>query len=366
MIKKTMLLGALLSTVIFTLGPTEIFADNTGIVTAYKLNVRSGPSTKYSVVGSLSKNKEVTILSSSQGWHKVRLSNNKEGWTSGKYIKTSQESNLNNNSNTVSNTTNKAGVVTTYKLNVRSGPSTKYSVVGSLSKNKEVTILSISQGWHKVRLSNNKEGWASGKYIKTSQESNSQESNSNNNSNTVSNTTNKSGVVTTYKLNVRSGPSTKYGVVGSLSKNKIVKILSSSQGWHKVRLSNNKEGWASGKYIKTSQDLNSNSNSDNSNNNGINNNSPNQDKKTISVEASAYTGYSTTSTGQKPVWGTIAVDPKVIPYGTKIYIPYFNKVFVANDCGGAIKGNKIDIFMNTRSQCYDWGRRTIEIQILGK
>ena len=39
----------------------------------------------------------------------------------------------------------------------------------------------------------------------------------------------------------------------------------------------------------------------------------------------------------KPIWGTIADDPKVIPYGTKVYIPAFDKVFVANDCGGAIK-----------------------------
>ena len=62
--------------------------------------------------------------------------------------------------------------------------------------------------------------------------------------------------------------------------------------------------------------------------------------------------------------GTIAVDPKVIPYGTKVYIPQFDRVFVANNTGGAIKGNKIDIFMNTKSECYNWGRRTIEIHVL--
>ena len=62
--------------------------------------------------------------------------------------------------------------------------------------------------------------------------------------------------------------------------------------------------------------------------------------------------------------GTIAVDPKVIPYGTKVYIPYFNKTFIANDCGGAIKGTKIDIFMNSRKECYKFGRRNIEIIVL--
>ena len=38
----------------------------------------------------------------------------------------------------------------------------------------------------------------------------------------------------------------------------------------------------------------------------------------MNVVATAYTGYSTTSTGQEPVWGTLAVDPKIIPYGTKV------------------------------------------------
>ena len=86
--------------------------------------------------------------------------------------------------------------------------------------------------------------------------------------------------------------------------------------------------------------------------------------KSYKSNASAYSGHSITSTGQKPRWGTIAVDPKVIPYGSKVYIPYFNKTFIANDCGGAIKGTKIDIFMNSSKECYRFGRRNIEIIVL--
>jgi len=85
--------------------------------------------------------------------------------------------------------------------------------------------------------------------------------------------------------------------------------------------------------------------------------------KHMKVVATAYAGDTITATGTKPKWGTIAVDPKVIPYGTKVYIPQFNMTFVAEDCGGAIKGNKIDIFMNSESQCINWGRRTIDIYI---
>ena len=83
------------------------------------------------------------------------------------------------------------------------------------------------------------------------------------------------------------------------------------------------------------------------------------------VSATAYSGDGITATGTRPRWGTIAVDPRVIPYGTKVYIPKFNMTFVAEDCGGGIKGNKIDIFMNSSSSCYNWGVRSIEIYILG-
>ncbi|MGL5694539.1 MAG: 3D domain-containing protein [Peptostreptococcaceae bacterium] len=86
--------------------------------------------------------------------------------------------------------------------------------------------------------------------------------------------------------------------------------------------------------------------------------------KHMSVVATAYTGHGITSTGTTPKWGTIAVDPSIIPYGTKVYIPQFKKTFIAEDCGGAIKGNKIDIYMNDESSVYNWGRKTIDIYIV--
>jgi 3D (Asp-Asp-Asp) domain-containing protein len=87
--------------------------------------------------------------------------------------------------------------------------------------------------------------------------------------------------------------------------------------------------------------------------------------KKMTVGATAYCGDTITSTGVRPIEGTcIAVDPKVIPYGTKVYIPAFNRVFIAQDCGSAIKGNRIDIFMNDYNRCMQWGYRDIEIYIL--
>jgi len=83
----------------------------------------------------------------------------------------------------------------------------------------------------------------------------------------------------------------------------------------------------------------------------------------MKVVATAYAGDGITSTGTRPKWGTIAVDPRVIPYGSKVYIPQFGMTFTAEDCGGAIKGNIIDIFMGSESQAYSWGRRSIDIYL---
>ena len=87
--------------------------------------------------------------------------------------------------------------------------------------------------------------------------------------------------------------------------------------------------------------------------------------KEMKVRATAYCNDPITSTGKKPrPYHTLAVDPKIIPYGTRVYIPEFNKVFIAEDCGGAIKGNRIDIYMNNEYECRQWGVRNITIIIL--
>jgi 3D (Asp-Asp-Asp) domain-containing protein len=59
---------------------------------------------------------------------------------------------------------------------------------------------------------------------------------------------------------------------------------------------------------------------------------------------------------------TIAVDRSVIPLGT--HVLYNGTEYVAEDTGGAIKGNRIDIFFDNHSDALNWGRRTIEIEVI--
>lgn len=93
---------------------------------------------------------------------------------------------------------------------------------------------------------------------------------------------------------------------------------------------------------------------------------------TLEVEATAYEpspistgewsdGY--TFTGLRAQKGIIAVDPSVIPLGTRLYVPGYGEGLAA-DIGGAIKGNKIDLFYPTYQEAINWGRRKVTVYIL--
>ena len=68
----------------------------------------------------------------------------------------------------------------------------------------------------------------------------------------------------------------------------------------------------------------------------------------------------TATPGLKPQVGVIAVDPRVIPLGTKLYVEGYGKC-VAGDTGGAIKGHRLDLFFNTKSEVRNWGRRKVKV-----
>lgn len=89
-----------------------------------------------------------------------------------------------------------------------------------------------------------------------------------------------------------------------------------------------------------------------------------QFSKAMYVHTSAYTFTGrNTATGLKPAVGLVAVDPNVIPLGTHLYIEGYGYATAA-DTGGAIKGDRIDVFMEDRAQCLQWGRRTVKVYIL--
>ena len=83
--------------------------------------------------------------------------------------------------------------------------------------------------------------------------------------------------------------------------------------------------------------------------------------KVYEMEATAYTisddGWSNrTASGMTTFVGMVAVDPDVIPLGTKLYIEGYG-IAIAGDTGGAIQGNIVDLFFNSSSECYEFGRK---------
>ena len=110
------------------------------------------------------------------------------------------------------------------------------------------------------------------------------------------------------------------------------------------------------------------SNTTSSNNSSSQPSSDGKYKKTLSMEATAYSGGTLTAMGLKPVRdpggiSTIAVDPSVIPLGSKVYIPGYGYA-IASDTGGVIKGNIIDLYMNSHDECISWGRRQVTLHIV--
>ena len=95
-------------------------------------------------------------------------------------------------------------------------------------------------------------------------------------------------------------------------------------------------------------------------------------KSVIEGKACAYTAKegAVTATGTVPQIGTVAVNPKVIPYGSKLYIVsndgYAYGYATAEDTGGALMKNQIiaDLYMDTREDCFQFGRRTVKVYIL--
>lgn len=70
-----------------------------------------------------------------------------------------------------------------------------------------------------------------------------------------------------------------------------------------------------------------------------------------------------TASGSPVGHGTVAVDPKVIPMGSRIHIPGYGEA-VAKDTGGAIKGKVLDTWKPTRAECIEWGARFLRITLI--
>lgn len=97
-----------------------------------------------------------------------------------------------------------------------------------------------------------------------------------------------------------------------------------------------------------------------------------EDEKTMTMIATAYTAYcegciGITKTGQdlrkNPHLKVIAVDPEVIPLGSRVWVEGYGEA-IAGDIGGAIKGNRIEVFIEKHEEAMQWGVKEVKVKIL--
>ena len=159
-------------------------------------------------------------------------------------------------------------------------------------------------------------------------------------------------VKTTAYLNARAGAGVSYRIKYKIPKGKKVTYVGGRKGnWVKVSYKG-KKGYVNSKYLSGITKTGSSA-------------------RTFTVSSTAYTAYCAGCSGRtatginlraNPDKKVIAVDPRVIPLGSKVYVEGYG-LAVAGDTGGAIKGNKIDVFMSSKSKALNWGRRSVTVTV---
>ncbi len=227
-----------------------------GVVNANGLNIRNAPGTEDTKVqGSYNKGDVITILEIKDGWGRTN-----KGWVKLEYVNTNSSTANNNNTSTqkpaekpttiVSNGSTAVvlrGVVKVTDLNIRSEGSTNGERLGSMNYGQRVEILEKDGNWGRT-----KDGWICLDYIYQDGTTGSKTAN---------------GVVTGDQLNIRSGPGTGYGTVGSYTAGDSVKILEQFT-YNGTTWGCTNKGWISMDYVDVGGNTGNTGNAENTDSNG--------------------------------------------------------------------------------------------------
>lgn len=219
--------------------PANPATGKMGTVNGSSVRFRTGPGTSYSVIDSLAKGTEVTVLGTEDNWYKCNVSG-KTGYISKNYVTVAGDTTGGNNGTTggttgtlgggTTTTTSGTGKVNCTALRMRSGPGTSNSTITTLSKGTSVTIIGSSDGWLKV-TANGKTGWVSGEYISLTESDSTQ-----------------TGRVTGTGVRFRTGPGTSYSIICTMPINASVVVYEKTDNWYKISY-NGQMGYISASYV---------------------------------------------------------------------------------------------------------------------
>lgn len=238
---------------------TAVASAETRMYATRAVNVRSGPSTSYYILGSLEQNEMVMATGRVyDGWYEIQWGSYGYAYVAGNYLSYSKyEPGYNPNYNCYPGNRGVTLKVcpdcgdtyySTTALNVRRGPSTKYSIVGSLNRGQKCTVVGKSGNWYKLLTADGSDAYASAKYLKLYARQNGSTPS------TPSTPSYPSGNYGTYYattgLNVRQGPSTKYRVVYTLDRGEAVTFTGQTSGkWISVKTRTGVQGYCSSLYL---------------------------------------------------------------------------------------------------------------------
>ncbi|MBJ8107046.1 SH3 domain-containing protein [Bacillus cereus group sp. N8] len=268
-------------------------------------------------------------------------------------------------------------VVTTDVLNVRENPTTESKVVGKLLNGNKIEVLNTENGWSQIKL-DGKDAFVSTEFTKSSY------------------------YVTANVLNVRAEANTNSEILGTLKKDDMIETTNQVQNeWLQFEY-NGKTAYVHVPFltgtapviekqetpapakaaapapaqaqapapapVKTATKPAVKAAETSEPSGG----------RELTVEATAYTAHPSENGGTyggrvltamghdltaNPNMKMIAVDPKVIPLGSKVWVEGYGEA-IAGDTGGAIKGNRIDVLLGSDSASQKWGRKTVKVKIL--
>ena len=202
------------------------------------LNVRSGPDTNSSVIGTLKHGEKVTVTDENASWYKL-TTGGKTGYVNKAYISIGGAGGTTETAKTKAMYVNTPGMT----LNVRSGPGTTYAVLGSLKHGEKITVSDENASWYKLTYGG-KTGYVSKSYTAADDPL----KNTGNSGTPAS----KAVYVNTpgMTLNVRSGPGTTYAVLGSLKHGEKVTVTDENASWYKISFGG-KAGYISKSFVSS-------------------------------------------------------------------------------------------------------------------
>ncbi len=264
-------------------------------------------------------------------------------------------------------------VVTTDVLNVRENPTTESKVVGKLLNGNKIDVQNTENGWSKITL-DGKDAFVSAEFTKSIY------------------------YVTANVLNVRAEANTNSEILGTLKKDDMIETTNQVQNeWLQFEY-NGKTAYVHVPFLtgtapvieKQEQPAPAKAQAPAQAPaaqakqallsllvKAAETNTPSGGRE-LTVVATAYTAHPSENGGTyggrvltamghdltaNPNMKMIAVDPKVIPLGSKVWVEGYGEA-IAGDTGGAIKGNRIDILLGSDSAAQKWGRKTVKVKIL--